>query len=313
MTFSPDVGLYLTTPDVAFAQMLSDRAYMRSDYPRQTTSVLTWILCALVAAFVLQFAFERWFHSNIVAALFAVSPYALSRWYVWAFATYTFLHADVLHLFLNGLGLYLIGREVAPLLGSRRFLALYLAAALGGGLLWIAVHATSSGTVLMGASSVVAALFILFACIYPEREVTFLLFFVLPITLKPKLLAWILSGIEVLGFLFSELPGGKFDTGIAHSAHLGGMLTGWLYYRLLHANNGWDRAPSPLIQLPAWLRKRQKTNGPTPAYKVDIKGPGNLRSEVDRILDKINSEGFGALTEREKRLLDEARDMLSRH
>lgn len=293
--------------------MLSDRAYMRSDYPRQTTSMLTWILCALIAAFVVQFAFERWFHSNSVTAFLALSPYALAKWRLWTFASYALLHADVLHLLLNGLGLYLIGRELAPLLGSQRFLGFYIASAIGGGLLWIAVHATSGGTVLMGASSAVAALFILFACIYPEREVTFLLFFVLPITLKPKLLAWILVGVEGLGFLFSELPGGAFDTGIAHSAHLGGMLTGWLYYRFFHANNGWDRASSPVIQLPAWLRKRRKNKASLPTYKVDIKGSGNLRSEVDRILDKINSEGFGALTEQEKRLLDEARDLLSRN
>ncbi|MBI2517316.1 MAG: rhomboid family intramembrane serine protease [Opitutae bacterium] len=287
---------------------------MRSDYPRQTTSMLTWIICALVAAFVMQFTFERWLHSNIVTAFFALSPYALAKWHIWTFVTYAFLHADVLHLLLNGLGLYLIGRELAPLLGSRRFLSFYAAAAIGGGLLWIAVHAAAGGgTVLMGASSAVAALFILFACIYPEREVTFLLFFVVPITLKPKLLAWILVGMETLGFLFSELPGGSFDTGIAHSAHLGGMLTGWLYHRLFHANNGWDRAASPVIQLPAWLRKRQKSKASQPAFKIDLKGPSNLRSEVDRILDKINSEGFGSLTEQEKRLLDEARDLLSRH
>jgi membrane associated rhomboid family serine protease len=293
--------------------MLSDRAYMRSDYPRQTTSILTWMLCALVAAFVLQFTFERWFHDDSVAAFFALSPYAVAKWQVWVFATYAFLHADVLHLLLNGLGLYLIGREVLPLLGSRRFLVFYMAAAISGGLLWIAVHATAGGTTLVGASSAVAALFILFACIYPEREVTFLLFFVLPITLRPKLLAWILAGVEFLGLLFSELPGGRFDTGIAHSAHLGGMLAGWLYYRWFHVNNGWDRASAPLVQLPAWLRKRRMTNTQAPSYKVDIKGPANLRTEVDRILDKINSEGFGSLTEQEKRLLDEARDLLSRH
>jgi hypothetical protein len=46
---------------------------------------------------------------------------------------------------------------------------------------------------------------------------------------------------------------------------------------------------------------------------VNLTNRNDLRVEVDRILDKINSEGFGALTPEEKRLLDEARDLLSRH
>jgi hypothetical protein len=46
---------------------------------------------------------------------------------------------------------------------------------------------------------------------------------------------------------------------------------------------------------------------------VNLTNRSDLRAEVDRILDNINREGFGALTEEEKRLLDEARDLLSRH
>ena len=48
------------------------------------------------------------------------------------------------------------------------------------------------------------------------------------------------------------------------------------------------------------------------AYQVNVGSPGDLRAEVDRILDKINSQGFGALTAEEKRMLDEAKDLLSR-
>ncbi len=292
--------------------MLSDRTYMRNDYAPRPTSILTWILSTLVAGFIMQNIFGRWLGSNAFEALFALTPGGLRQGYFWTPVTYTLLHANILHLLFNALGLYLIGRELLPLLGARRFLAVFVAAAVSGAALWLATRYFAGGGALIGASGSVMALFILFACFYPEREITFLLFFVLPVTVKPKYLAWILVGVDALGFLFSELPGPAFDTGIAHSAHLGGMLAGWVYFRYFHANNGWDRAAG--IQLPAWLRRRKQAKTPAPSFTVNLGGSStHLRAEVDRILDKINSQGFGALNEEEKRILDEAKDLLSRH
>ncbi len=284
---------------------------MRSENPRRSASVLTWILSALVVGFVLQNIFGRWFESNAFERLFALAPDSLARGYAWTLVSYTLLHGGILHLLFNALGIFLLGRELVPLLGSRRFLTVYLSAAISGGLVWVGVHHFTGGAALVGASSCVLMMFILFACFYPDREITFLLFFVLPVTIKPKYLAWILVGIDLLGFLFSELPGGSFDSGIAYSSHLGGIAVGWIYYRYFHANNGWDRAPS--IELPAWFRRRRKAGPAAPSFKVNLGRPsGSLRAEVDRILDKINSQGFGALTEEEKRILDEAKDLLSR-
>ncbi|MDI1247806.1 MAG: rhomboid family intramembrane serine protease [Lacunisphaera sp.] len=297
--------------------MLSDRSYMRDDYAPRTTSILTWILCALVSGFVLQNIagldlVRSRLGSNVVETLFALTPLGLREWHVWTLVTYTLLHANILHILFNGLGLYMLGRELLPLLGSRRFLTVMVAAAVTGAILWLATRYLVGGGTLIGVSASVMALFILFACFYPEREITFLLFFVLPVTIKPKYLAWILLGVDLFGFLFSELPGKGSDLGIAYSAHLGGMLAGWVYYRYFHANHGWDRAAS--IELPAWLRWRKPAKSPGTGSKGNLAQPTtHLRAEVDRILDKINSDGFGALTEDEKRILDEAKDLLSRH
>jgi membrane associated rhomboid family serine protease len=297
--------------------MLSDRSYMGDDYAPRTTSILTWILCALVSGFVLQNIagldlVRSRLGSNVVETLFALTPLGLREWHVWTLVTYTLLHANILHILFNGLGLYMLGRELLPLLGSRRFLTVLVAAAVTGAILWLATRYLVGGGTLIGASASVMALFILFACFYPEREITFLLFFVLPVTIKPKYLLWILLGIDLFGFLFSELPGKDSGLGIAYSAHLGGMLAGWIYYRYFHANHGWDRAAS--FELPAWLRRRKPAKSPGAGFKVNLSRPSpHLRAEVDRILDKINSDGFGALTEEEKRILDEAKDLLSRH
>ena len=55
-----------------------------------------------------------------------------------------------------------------------------------------------------------------------------------------------------------------------------------------------------------------EVGAPSPAYSVNVGDRGHLRAEVDRILDKINSDGFGSLSADEKRVLDEARDLISR-
>ncbi len=293
--------------------MLSDRPYMRADYPREGTSTLTWLLCALFAASVVQFVFEGWMNNHSFTALFALNTPGLLHGKVWTLLTYSLLHDGVLHLLLNMLGLFLIGREVAPLLGSQRFAILYTAAAALAGLAWLGAQTLTPGGNLVGASGCVMALFIFFACVYPEREVNFLLFFVLPVTVRPRVLAYILVGVESLGLLFSELPGRGFS-GVAHSAHLGGMLAGWLYHRFFYANAGLDRATAPMAGLrwPQWLRSRPSKSAPTTTSNTEPRNDADLRIRVDRILDKINASGFGSLTAEEKRLLDEARDLLNR-
>ena len=72
---------------------------------------------------------------------------------------------------------------------------------------------------------------------------------------------------------------------------------------------GWARSD---VELPRWLKRTAKPAAAAPAPKADLGTRENLRAEVDRILDKINSHGFGALTPAEKRVLDEAKEMLSR-
>ena len=290
--------------------MLSDRSYMR-DYPgnRRQMTALTWILAVLVAGFIVQNVFERWIGSMEFFRLFALSSAGLLHGQVWQLLTYPLLHASIFHLLCNGLGLYFLGRELLPLLGNQRFAGLLVASVVLGGLLWAAVHFGRGGSVI-GCSSAVSALLVVFACFYPDREITFLLFFVLPLTLKPKYIVLITAAITLCGLLFGEIPGGVYDTGIAHSAHLGGMLAGLCYYRLAHRSNLWNLTSVPAVALPRWLKR--PVQAAAASHPGSLPQRGDLRTEVDRILDKINSSGFGALTAEEKRILDSARDLMSR-
>lgn len=96
---------------------------------------------------------------------------------------------------------------------------------------------------------------------------------------------------------------------------MGGAAVAWIYYRYLHEARWSLGRARPDIELPRWMKQRKgaaKAAAPTPAFTVNVSDRGHLKAEVDRILDKINSEGFGSLSAEEKRILDEARDSISR-
>lgn len=298
--------------------MLSDRSYMREQYPRQRTSVLTWLICALSAGFILQLIFQRWIGatagSEFERAL-ELSPQGIRHGYLWTLLTYGLLHNpySILHIVGNLLGLYFFGREVLPHLGERRFLSVFVSAILVGGLAWLAVNWNQPGS-LIGASAGVSALLVVFACLSPNQPITLLLFFILPVTLRPKYLAIGLFVLDALGLVFYELLGARSIFGMAHSAHLGGMAIGWLYYRFVHQREWRSPDRAAQMEIPRWLKQMKKAPPAvsTPPFKINLSNRENLRAEVDRILDKINSQGFGALTTEEKHILDEAKEILSR-
>jgi membrane associated rhomboid family serine protease len=300
--------------------MLSDRSYMRGDFARNPPSVLAWFLGLLVGGFVLQEIFRVWIGSSAPFDYGALSSGNIRSGQVWTLLTYVLLHGGIGHLLMNGLGIYFIGRELQLRLGPERFLKLILTGALGAGLVWLGVHINNRGLVI-GASGVVMAFLAVFACYDPRRPIRLLLFFVLPVTVQPIWVVGVLGSVDLLGFLFYELPKNQSLYGVAHSAHLGGLASGWLFYTFVVARS--SRGSIVGIEPPAWFTRKDsrpslnsrvnletrsastRPVGPAPAQR-DI-----LRAEVDRILDKINLHGFGSLTAEEKRVLDQARDHLN--
>lgn len=313
--------------------MLSDRSYMRHETGARAFRFLAWFLGALAAVFILQRVEEVFFRSDTLLRLGALSSHGLKDGKIWAPLSYALFHGSLTHLLINGLGLFFVGRILQDALGGARLAWLTVAGALGGAAAWLAVYFNRPGTVI-GASGIVMAYLTVFACLYPWRRATMLLFFIIPVTIQPAWLILIVGLIEAAGFLLKELPGSDTLYGIAHSAHLGGMAAGWLFHRLVIAAP--RLRPGASIEPPAWLRKRKAR--PTPAYSVDLgeaavspppvasaASAGRavdtppafgasreaIKAEVDRILDKINLHGFASLTEKEKRVLDEARQHLS--
>lgn len=269
------------------------------------------LIAANVLVFFIEAFAERIWGEGSFFSLFGLTLENLAAGKIWTIVTYSFLHADILHIFCNMLGLFFIGKYLERMLGARRFLALYFVGAVVGGLAWSLVAALEgSREVLVGASASVMAVFAGFCLMYPPIPITFLLFFVLPISLKPITMLKIAAAIESAGLLYT-LAGG--NAVVAYSAHLGGIISGLLFVKLL------SKGKLSFIDKFKFGGFGRRKNADTPVkggsaadypFKVNISDDGEISAEVDRILDKINRSGFASLTEDERETLRRAHDNL---
>ncbi len=286
---------------------------MRHDYPRERTSAVTWLICGIIGGFALQLALGAdWLGGRrVLENDFALSIHGLRQGWIWTLATHAFLSEPGYLFHAAGIVfcVYFIGRELEPLIGARRLLGLFFGATVAGGLAWTAAHWRLGGT-HVGAMAAVDAMLVVFACFYPNRQWDFLLFFVLPVRLRAKHVVLGLIVFDLIGLVPYEIMGAArpfAEFTLAHSAHLGGMAAGWIYFRFVHEAR-WRAFPrrqsAAAIEAGAPAAESGASSDPAPTR--------DLRAEVDRILDKINSHGFSSLTPQEKRVLDEAKDSLSR-
>jgi membrane associated rhomboid family serine protease len=141
----------------------------------------------------------------------------------WQLITYSFLHASIAHLLLNMFGLWMFGSDVARVWPPARVLLAYFAAVITGGLahLLAGVVAGTAAPVI-GASAGVFGLMLCYAMMFPHRRVMLL---IPPIPMSARTMVIVYAVIE-LGFGVSGT-----QLGVAHFAHLGGLLGGWLVYR----------------------------------------------------------------------------------
>ncbi len=302
--------------------MLYDRPYMRTEPAGKAVPYLYWFLGVLVGGFILQNLLSVWFgQGQMLVNWVALSAGNLLSLKIWTLATYALIHGGFWHLLGNGLGIFFLGRALLPELGHLRLTRLCVVMIVAGGICWALVHLGMQANILIGASAASLGLLVLFCLMHPNQPITLLIFFVFPLTFQPKWLLWIALGINGAGFLFYEVPmafgrAPALDMGpVGWSAHLGGMLVGYLYYRFFLNGMGapWMPARKVKIEPPAWMRKKKAASGDTKRpFKLNLTNRSALRKEVDRILDKINHEGFASLTPEERTILDQAKDLLNK-
>jgi membrane associated rhomboid family serine protease len=175
------------------------------------------LLLINVAAFCIDYILGPWF-----TRLFALWPLG-GGFLPWQVVSYAFLHGSFTHLFFNMLGLWMFGSDLERLWGPKRFVQFYFASVLtaaGAQLLLAALTGTANFTV--GASGGVFGLLLAFGMMFPNRIIMPLF---PPIPMKAKYFVAIFGGLELLFGVTGTMQG------VAHFAHLGGMLGGFLMIR----------------------------------------------------------------------------------
>ena len=195
---------------------------------------VTWaLIVANTVIYILQLGasdgFIRTFALWPLGASPALGPDALGAFQPWQLVTYSFLHGSFTHLFLNMLALFMFGSELERLFGRRRYLAYYFAAVLAAAVTQIVVStATGSFYPTVGASGGVFGLLLAYGIYFPRRTIV-LLFPPIPMP------AWLFVIVYAVIELYLGVTGTQ--AGVAHFAHLGGMVGGFLMLRY------WRRQP----------------------------------------------------------------------
>ena len=206
----------------------------------------------------------------------------------WTLVTYMFVHAGFQHIFFNMLGLYFFGQPVENRLGAKRFLSLYFLSGLSGA---AASFIFDWSHPIVGASAAVMGVMFAFAYYWPRERILLLVF---PVE------AWL--GVVIMSAMDLFSATGGFDQGVAHFAHLGGIVGAWAYLLI----SGKFTEAARFKTRAAVVRSKKATEQDAERWAmIPRDGLHPLsREELDRILDKISKSGVASLTTDERAFLD---------
>ena len=303
--------------------------------PTVTKNLLIINLIAFIATYVFQL---RGIDLGDIGGLHF---FLASHFHLYQLVTYLFLHASFMHILSNMFGLWMFGCVIENVWGPKKFLFYYITCGIGAGLLQEVaqlgsfymsiveqVPDASFGSVLtygaqyaavlnawttIGASGAVYAVILAFGMTFPNERLFIIPF---PFPIKAK---WFVLGYVAIEF-FSAL--GSSGDGVAHTAHLGGMLFGYLMIRYWnrHPDSSFDRGRGQQFfenLKRNFEQRRHNTPYENPNMHVE-RGGGkeadreyNARKrqnqdEIDAILDKIRKSGYDSLTKEEKKKLFDA-------
>jgi len=300
--------------------------------PTITKNLLIINLIAFFATFVLQL------RGGDLANVGGLHFFMASDFHIYQLVTYLFLHANFMHILSNMFGLWMFGCVIENVWGPKKFLFYYISCGIGAGLLQeiaqlgsfymmiseqdpnvsfgeiFAIgqqlsHQLNAWTTI-GASGAVYAVILAFGMTFPNERLFIIPF---PFPIKAKWFVLFYVAIE----FFSAL--GSSGDGVAHTAHLGGMLFGFLMIRYWnrHPSSGFDRGRGQQFfeNLKRNFEQRQQQRGNNMhaergGSKEDDR-EFNARKhqnqeEIDAILDKIRKSGYDSLTKEEKKKLFDA-------
>jgi membrane associated rhomboid family serine protease len=247
------------------------------------------VLILTVAVFLME---GVW--GSVFVALGALTVESLLRLELWRLVSYMFLHANSTHLLVNMFMFWMLGSVLERQIGTRRFLLLYFACGVAGGLfeaafnylMFLKFGHTFLTMPAVGASAGVMGILVAFATLNPREKL--LIFFILPVE------AWWVAVVYGLfetwpilqDLVFSRNP--TWGDNVAHAAHFGGMVVGFVWIK-------WGERIARLMRRGS--ARREEVFSDRTHEEED--------AEMDRILDKIRDEGLDSLTLREKMFLHE--------
>jgi membrane associated rhomboid family serine protease len=206
------------------------------------TPVVKALLIANVAVFVLQLLLP----TSVIVFFGLVPALVWQEFYIWQLFTYQFFHGGLLHLLFNMLALWMFGCDLERRWGSEFFTKYYMVSVIGGAILNV-VLAPSQMVPSIGASAGIYGILLAYGVLYPDQIIYF--YFLFP--MKMKYFVMIIGAIA----LYSSAASGP--SGIAHLAHVGGMLFGYLYLRAAGGSSRQWRGYNPWQQWKLYQDRRR--------------------------------------------------------
>lgn len=230
----------------------------------------------------------------ILANLMALRPHPL--WILkapWTPITYMFVHANFMHIFFNMLVLFFFGPRLEMRLGGARFIKLYFLSGLAGAVLSMA-FLLGPPVPIIGASGAVYGVLMGFAVLWPRDAIY--IWGIVPVQAR-----W-LVGVMTAMTVFLGFGGGQ--EGVAHFAHLGGFLGGYLYMRRIEQN-----APHRKFKDLAYAADRRRPGRDGEDIRrwanIQLEGLHEVnRDEVERLQAKITELGVATLTLEERAFMN---------
>ena len=219
----------------------------------------------------------------------------------WSPITYMFVHGGFMHVLFNMVAVFFFGPPLEREMGGRGFIRYYLVCGIGAALTSVLLVGVIGTPVVIGASGAVFGVMAAFAWKWPDAPIY--IWGLLPVKAK-----WMV-GFLGLAALWATVQAGP-SGGVAHWAHLGGLVTGIFYLKFGRTLAGRWRALRG-SKRGSGARGRGKGPSADGAASRDIRSArrrgasGDELDEVDRILDKIREQGIDALSQDEQKFLDE--------
>ena len=195
-----------------------------------------------------------WFVQQIVGPSFTyqfgLTPYdVIHRFRIWQPVSYIFLHdtGSIGHILFNMLGLWMFGSDLEREWGTRQFTKFFLICGIGAGILMVLMSPNSPASTI-GASGSIYGILLAFGMLFPNRIIILIVF-----PIPAKYLVMIAGGFAFFASLSAS------GSGVAHIAHLGGMLVGFIYLKVHGKHRLSSRAPiNPAGSLRAWYAQWQR-------------------------------------------------------